>query len=387
MKNNEKSKHGIKQKQKHNTKQSLKHNTQSRQKHDVEQKQLTQEHDTKQKQHIQEQDMKQKLLTWEQWQELTGVQAVIWEYRDTVFRMLLRDKRKLLALYNGINGTNYDNPDDLEIVTLENAIYMSCKNDVACVIDFTLDMYEQQSTVNPNMPFRYLRYVSRVFEKLTVYDNIYSRKLIKLPTPKFIVFYNGSEPQPECKEYRLSDAYITKTDRVNLELIVTQLNINEGYNSELLEKCPELWEYMQYVSKIREYNKDMPLEEAVPKAVDECINEGILKEFLLLNKAEVVSMSIFEYDAELHMKMEREEAFEDGRAEGIERGVEQGRMKNLITLVCRKLRKSKEVDIIADELEEDIEVISEICKVAENYAPDYNEELVYEAYKEQYMTV
>ncbi|MCM1172181.1 MAG: hypothetical protein NC393_08660 [Clostridium sp.] len=330
-----------------------------------------------------EQDMKQKLLTWEQWQALTGVQTVIREYKDTVFRMLLKDKRKLLALYNGINGTDYDNPDDLEIVTLENAIYMSCKNDVACVIDFTLDMYEQQSTVNPNMPFRYLRYVSRVFEKLTIYDNIYSRKLIRLPTPKFIVFYNGSEPQPEYKEYRLSDAYMTKTAKVSLELIVTQLNINEGYNSELMEKCPALWEYMQYVSKVREYNKDMPLEEAVPKAVDECINEGILKEFLLQNKAEVVSMSIFEYDAELHMKMEREEAFEDGRAEGME----DGETKKLITLICRKLRKAKEVDVIADELEEDFAIISEICKAAEPYAPDYNEELVYEAYKKQYMAV
>ncbi|MCM1287842.1 MAG: hypothetical protein NC240_05980 [Clostridium sp.] len=275
----------------------------------------------------QEQGIKQKLLTWEQWQELTGIQTVIREYKDTVFRMLHRDKRKLLALYNGVNGTDYDNPDDLEIVTLENAIYMSCKNDVACVIDFTFDMYEQQSTVNPNMPFRYLRYVSRVFEKLTIYDNIYSRKLIKLPTPKFIVFYNGSEPQPECREYRLSDAYMTKTAKVSLELIVTQLNINEGYNSELLEKCPDLFQYMQYVSKIREYNKDMPLEEAVPKAVAECINEGILKEFLLLNKAEVVSMSIFEYDAELHMQMEREEAFEDGRAEGIEQGNKQSALR------------------------------------------------------------
>ncbi|MCM1084451.1 MAG: hypothetical protein NC428_13370, partial [Clostridium sp.] len=312
--------------QKHNTKQRLKHNTQSRQKHGVKKNLFTQK-----------QGVEQKLLTWEQWQELTGMQAVIWEYRDTVFRMLLRDKRKLLALYNGVNGTNYDNPDDLKIVTLENAIYMSCKNDVACVIDFTLDMYEQQSTVNPNMPFRYLRYVSRVFEKLTIYDNIYSRKLIKLPTPKFIVFYNGSEPQPECKEYRLSDAYMTKTERVSLELIVTQLNINEGYNSELMEKCPDLWEYMQYVSKIREYNKDMSLEEAVPRAVDECIREGILEEFLLLNKAEVVNMSIFEYDAELHMKMERAEAFEDGRAEGrIEgrvEGIEQGNKQSALRMI------------------------------------------------------
>ncbi|MCM1170796.1 MAG: hypothetical protein NC393_01590 [Clostridium sp.] len=325
-----------------------------------------------------EQDMKQKLLTWEQWQELTGVQAVIWEYRDTVFRMLLRDKRKLLALYNGINGTNYDNPDDLEIVTLENAIYMSCKNDVACVIDFTLDMYEQQSTVNPNMPFRYLRYVSRVFEKLTIYDNIYSRKLIKLPTPKFIVFYNGSEPQPEYKEYRLSDAYITKTAKVSLELIVTQLNINQGYNSELMEKCPDLFQYMQYVSKIREYNKDMPLEEAVPKAVDECINEGILEEFLLLNKAEVVSMSIFEYDAELHMKMEREEAFEDGRAEGIEQGVEQGKTKKLITQICRKKQKSKSPEVIAEELEEDFEQVKRIYDIADRFAPEYDVEKIYE---------
>ncbi|MCM1084387.1 MAG: hypothetical protein NC428_13040, partial [Clostridium sp.] len=206
----------------------------------------------------------------------------------------------------------------------------------------------------------------------------YSRKLIKLPTPKFIVFYNGSEPQPEYKEYRLSDAYITKTAKVSLELIVTQLNINQGYNSELMEKCPDLFQYMQYVSKIREYNKDMPLEEAVTKAVDECINEGILEEFLLLNKAEVVSMSIFEYDAELHMKMEREEAFEDGRAEGIEQGVEQGKTKKLITQICRKKQKSKSPEVIAEELEEDFEQVKRIYDIADRFAPEYDVEKIYE---------
>ncbi len=319
-------------------------------------------------------DMKQELLTWEQWQELTGWQAVRREYKDTVFRMLHRDKRKLLALYNGVNGTNYDNPDDLEIVTLENAIYMSCKNDVACVIDFTLDMYEQQSTVNPNMPLRYLRYVARVFEKLTVHKNIYSRKLIKLPAPKFIVFYNGREEQPERKEYRLSDAYMTKPEGVSLELVVTQININPGYNDALMKKCPDLFQYMQYVSKIREYNKGMSLEEAVTRAVDECIDEGILKEFLLQNKAEVVSMSIFEYDAELHMKMEREEAYEDGRAEGIE----QGEMKKLITQICRKKQKSKTPEVIAEELEEDLEQVKRICDIADEFAPEYDVEKIYE---------
>ena len=322
-------------------------------------------------------DMKQELLTWEQWQDM---QAVRREYKDTVFRMLHRDKKKLLALYNGVNGTDYDNPNDLEIVTLENAIYMSCKNDVACVIDFTLDMYEQQSTVNPNMPLRYLGYVSRVFEKLTVHKNIYSRKLIKLPTPKFIVFYNGREEQPECKKYRLSDAYMTKTEDVSLELVVTQLNINQGYNDELMEKCPDLFQYMQYVSKIREYNKGMPLEAAVTRAVDECIDEGILKDFLLQNKAEVVSMSIFEYDEELHMKMEREEAYEDGRADGIEQGIKQGEIKKLIILICRKKQKAKTPEVIADELDEDLGQVKRIYDIADEFAPEYDVEKIYEKF-------
>lgn len=327
-------------------------------------------------------DISQEMLTWEQWQDL---QAVRREYKDTVFRMLHRDKRKLLALYNGVNGTDYGNPDDLEIVTLENAIYMSCKNDVACVIDFTLDMYEQQSTVNPNMPLRYLGYVAKVFEKLMVHKNIYSRKLIKLPAPKFIVFYNGREKQPERMEYRLSDAYLTRTEGISLELVVTQLNINQGYNSELMEKCPDLFQYMQYVSKIREYNQDMPLEAAVTRAVDECIDEGILKEFLLQNKAEVVSMTIFEYDAELHMKMEREEAFEDGHAkgvaegmkQGIEQGIEQGETKKLIALICRKKQKSKTPETIAGELEEDLEQVKRIYDIADAFAPEYDMEKIY----------
>ncbi len=262
----------------------------------------------------------------------------------------------------------------MEIVTLENAIYMSCKNDVACVIDFTLDMYEQQSTVNPNMPIRYLGYVARVFEKLTIHKNVYSKRLIKLPTPKFIVFYNGREKQPECREYRLSDSFMTKAEHISLELVVTQLNINTGYNDALMEKCPDLFQYMQYVSKIREYNQEMQLEAAVSRAVDECIAEGILKEFLLQNKAEVVSMSIFEYDAELHMKMEREEAFEDGHA----RGIEHGEMKKLITLICRKKQKSKTPEVIAEELEEDLEEVKRIYDIADAFAPEYDAEKIYE---------
>ncbi len=151
---------------------------------------------------------------------------------------------------------------------------------------------------------------------------------------------------------------------------MTQLNINPGYNNELMEKCPDLFQYMQYVSKIREYNKGMPLEAAVTRAVDECIDEGILKDFLLQNKAEVVSMSIFEYDAELHMKMEREEAFEDGQAKG--------ETKKLITLICRKIQKSKTPEVIAEELEEDLEQVKRIYDIADGFAPEYDVEKIYE---------
>ena len=119
------------------------------------------------------------------------------QYKDTLFRMLFKEKLKLLELYNAINDTDYQNPEELEVVTLENAVYMSIKNDVSCLLDMRIQLYEQQSTVNPNMPLRDLMYVCDQYEKLIIRKDIYSRRLIKLPTPKFVVFYNRTEKQPE----------------------------------------------------------------------------------------------------------------------------------------------------------------------------------------------
>ena len=179
-----------------------------------------------------------------------------------------------------------------------------------------LHLYEHQSTVNPNLPLRYLRYVNIQYEKLTVGENIYSRKKIRIPTPKFIVFYNGTEKQPERKEMRLSDLYMTDTGEVNLELVVLQLNINDKMNKELKENCRKLSEYTQYVECIRKHQENKILEEAVECAIEECINKGILREFLIKNRAEVRQMSIFEYDEELHRKSLYEEGKEEGREEG-----------------------------------------------------------------------
>lgn len=237
-------------------------------------------------------------------------------YKDTVFRTLFSDKRELLSLYNSINGTNYCNIDDLSITTLGNAIYMTVKNDISFVIDMRLNMYEHQSSVNPNIPLRDLDYVSRSYSKFFRNKDIYSPRRIQLPNPKFIVFYNGENEQPARKEMRLSEAYIHKEDNPSLELIVTQININPGYNDELLDNCPTLKQYMLYVDKIRMYQKTMPLEEAVTRAVNECIDTGILADFLKMNKAEVITMSIYEYDAKLHEKTMIEIGREEGREEG-----------------------------------------------------------------------
>ena len=237
-------------------------------------------------------------------------------YKDTLFRMIFSDRERLLSLYNALNGTDYDNSEDLEISTLENAIYMNMKNDVSFVFDLTLSLYEHQSTVNPNIPLRDLFYVSKVLQNIVKNENLHGSKAVKIPTPKFVVFYNGVTEHPEKREYRLSDAFEKTAEQPELELIVTVLNINPGKNEELLQGCRMLKEYMQYVERVRKYLPEYGIEEAVNRAVTECIQEGILADFLMKNRAEAIEMSIFEYNEEAHMKSIREEGYDEGEIAG-----------------------------------------------------------------------
>ena len=238
-------------------------------------------------------------------------------YKDTVFRMLFSDKKNLLSLYNAVNSRDYTNPDDLEIVTLENAIYMGMKNDLAFIIDTNLYLYEHQSTYNPNMPLRDLFYISSEYQKMLDQKSLYSSSLQKIPTPNFIEFYNGSDPVCDVFEHRRSSAFEHLSGEPKLELIVTVLNINEGHNALLMEHCKTLREYAQYVAKVRKYTADMSLNEAVECAVDECIKENILADFLRKNRAEVISMSIFEYDKEEEEKKLRKAEYEAGIQKGV----------------------------------------------------------------------
>ena len=246
------------------------------------------------------------------------------KYKDTVFRMLFSDRENLLSLYNAINGTTYENPEALEIVTLENAIYMGMKNDLAFIMDTNLYLYEHQSTYNPNMPLRDLFYICSEYQKLVDKQSLYSSTLQKIPAPNFIEFYNGSTAAPDCTELRLSSAFEHLSGEPKLELIVTVLNVNEGHNAELMQHCNTLNEYAQYVAKVRHYAADMSLDQAVERAVDECIREGILAEFLTCNRNEVISMSIFEYDKELEEKKLRKAEYEAGFSEGEKYGHETG---------------------------------------------------------------
>ena len=245
-------------------------------------------------------------------------------YKDTLFRMIFSDKEALLSLYNAMSGKDYDDPSELEIVTLDNAIYMNKKNDLAFIIDSTLNLYEHQSTDSPNLPMRNLFYISRELEKLTRHQSLYSPKKVMVPTPRFVVFYNGKDTSWERRVEKLSDAYEQEMDNPDLELRVTFLNINLGKNKELMEKCKTLFEYMQYVEKVRKYTAVMSIAQAVERAVNESIKEGILADFLLKNKAEAVQMSIFEYDEEKEMKLIRRDMMEIGLEEGRQQGLQQG---------------------------------------------------------------
>ena len=288
-------------------------------------------------------------------------------YKDTVFRMLFSDRKNLLSLYNAVSGAHYDDPEKLEIVTLENAIYMGMKNDLAFIIDTDLFLYEHQSTYNPNMPLRDLFYISSEYQKLVDKKSLYSSVLQKIPAPQFIVFYNGTEKEKDSWVNHLSEAFQNLSGNPKLELEVLTININEGHNPELMEQCQTLKEYAQYVNCVRRYAKKFELADAVEQAVDECIHKNILSEFLRKNKAEVIAMSIFEYDKEEERKLRKAEyeagvaaGMKDGMKAGIKAGVADGISKGKIlakkedTIALSKL--GLPVEQIASALQIDIEI-------------------------------
>ena len=265
--------------------------------------------------------------------------AINREHKDRLFRAIFgREEHKswTLSLYNAINNSDYTNPDDIQLTVIEDVIYMGMKNDVSFIIGNTLNLYEQQSSKNPNMPLRFLEYVGMAYSKYVEsipYFNIYSSKLQKIPTPKFICFYNGTEDASDKEVLKLSDAYDGEGD---VEVKVLMLNINYGYNAKLLEACRPLSDYAWFIAKIRDNQKiTNNIEKSVDMAIEELDETSPIKEFMIQNKAEVRHMCITEYDETKVLAAEREE----GRAEGIAEGMAKGRAEGIFDTLTDLVKK------------------------------------------------
>lgn len=249
------------------------------------------------------------------------------KYKDRLFCLLFADKKNILSLYNALNHSNYSNSEDIEITTIEDAIYIKMKNDVSFLIDSYLSLWEQQSTFNPNMPIRGLLYFGNLYDAYidTKELNIYGSKLIKIPTPKYIVFYNGSIEKDGIIKLKLSDAFMQEDKTGQFEWTATMINLNQGKNLELLNACKVLSDYVTLIETIRKYQRlGKNIEDAVDYAIDECISKNILAEFLKKHRAEVRGMCITEYNEKVFVNGIREEGREEGIQEGIKEGIKEG---------------------------------------------------------------
>ena len=267
------------------------------------------------------------------------------DHKDTLFRMIFSTRENLLTLYNAVNHSHYTDAKELEIVTLENAVYMNMKNDQAFLLDMQLNLYEHQSTWNPNMPLRFLIYVT----------------LVELPTPHFVVFYNGEEEREAESVLKLSHSFCQKADEPELELIVKVLNINLDKKQRILETCCLLKEYMLLVDKIRKYAAEYKdINRAAEQAVTECIEENILADFLRKNRTEAIEVCIFEYDEKREKELIRKAEYAEGKKEGLKEGQKQGEER--VFGIYRLYRDKYTENQIAEQMKIDVDEVRNILE-------------------------
>ena len=254
-------------------------------------------------------------------------------YKDSIFRSLFNDEKELLSLYNALSGKNYPEDTEIEIVTLDNAIFNDQKNDLAFVVNKTfINLTEQQSTLSPNMLLRFLEYIAEEYKKLYFSKTIYSMTPVVIPTPEFYVLYNGVKEAPLEQTLKLSDTFAGEYDTISLELIVHVINVNYEKGAKILERCQTLKEYSLFIHKVRtllsEYDD---LDIAIRESISECIDAGILSDFLKGNRGDVMSF--------LHLQLSQEEREKIRENDGYIRGKEEG-IKEGITETARKMKTS-----------------------------------------------
>ena len=279
------------------------------------------------------------------------------EHKDRLFRLIFADeknKKNTLSLYNTLNNSSYENEEDLEITTIEDVLYIRMKNDLSFIIADTMNLYEQQSTHNPNMPLRGFLYFSSLYEKYLDTNELilHVKSLVKIPTPNYIVFYNGVDSRPATEKLYLSSAFQIPDDRGEFEWTATVINLNHPENESLLNRCKPLSDYTFLVSRIQTYQKTMSVKETVNQAVDDCIAANILTEFLRAHRAEVLRMYLAEVNEEVLRK--------NLKAEGYDEGYEEGEQNLLTKQIKKKIQAGKSLEQIAAEVEETPEAIKEL---------------------------
>lgn len=267
------------------------------------------------------------------------------EHKDRLFTFLFGEKGHkewTLSLYNAVNGTDYTDLDSIEFTTMEDAVYMGMKNDVSFILFQVMNVYEQQSSYNPNMPVRQLMYAAKLYDKYIQQKklNIYGRKLARLPIAKLVAFYNGTEGEND-RFLKLSDTFIQRGNlpETDIEARVRMININYGKNESLLASCRPLGEYSWLVARIRENRRTMKIEQAVDRAIQDIPEDFEIREFLIGHRAEVKDLCITEYNEAETMQMIREE------------GREEGDLKRAMKTAFNMLEDGEPIDKIAKFLE------------------------------------
>ena len=296
------------------------------------------------------------------------------EYKSDVFSMLLEDKARALDVYNALTGKNYTDPEIIEIRMLDKGVSLTVRNDASFIVDsdMTLNIYEHQSTYNPTMPLRQLIYFVTLVKDMLDEQYVYSRRLVRIPTPKFAVFYNGNENRPETEILKLSDSFMNRSEEPELELSCMVYNINPGNNASInLE---------QYGRKKENYAK------AIREAIDRCIEEGMLVEFFEKRREEVEKAMVFDFTYEKQMENAKKEWYNDGVVDGIAQGITQGiaqgitqgENRTLINLIIRKIKKEKTLSEIAEELERTESELAPVYEAVMRHAPEYDEDRILE---------
>ena len=284
------------------------------------------------------------------------------QYKDRLFKFIFgneTNKEWTLSLYNAIHESHYDNPDDISFNTIEDAVYMGMKNDVSYIICFQMELWEHQSTFNPNMPMRFFIYSGRLYEKYIRNSDYfaYSSSLQKLPRPKCVCFYNGTQEQPEKQVLRLSDAYDGDGD---IEVCVTMYNINYGKNKAMMEARKPLHEYAWLVDTVRDNQSRMDdLDAAVDAAIDAMPDSFMIKSFLMDNRSEVKNMFLTEYDQEKVLEQGKQEALNEGRKIGLKEGMQKGIKEGV-----QKGREEVQIEVATDMLKEGGQSVSFISRIS-----------------------